>query len=168
MMRLNEVWQTDPAAGEWRSVTCDCMRLCGGEERVKRLESEQLRNPRHRVSQWPWHVTRGGLTDQGRCASTRRDQLLQPYYLDPHHMSPISDQLCLHHFCTDSGKTEFWGIMAMLPKCLLVTVTETPWHTPVMLPWPGLVTWSAASLFIHSSSCLLFTNLWLSFSVYWS
>ena len=133
MMRLNEVWQTDPAAGEWRGVTCDCMRLCGGEERVKRLESEQLRNPRHRVSQWPWHVTRGGLTDQGRCASTRRDQLLQPYYLDPHHMSPISDQLCLHHFCTDSGKTEFWGIMAMLPKCLLVTVTETPWHTPVML-----------------------------------
>ena len=158
MMRLNEVWQTDPAAGEWRGVTCDCVRLCGGGRKGSkgwRASSCAIPVIECRNGRDTWHVavwlTRADVPPLG---VTSYCNLIIWTLIICH---PSSDQLCLHHFCTDSGKTEFWGIMAMLPACLLVTVTETPWHTPVMLmsdspsivgPSPDLA-WSPGQQHIH-------------------
>ena len=56
--------------GEWQKRECHLPRLNGegggGRGGRGHKVGEQLRNPRHRVWQWPWHVTRGGMTDQGR------------------------------------------------------------------------------------------------------
>ena len=50
---------------EWQKRECHLHTL--NEGRKGSESREQLRNPRHPVWQWPWHVTRGGVTaDQGR------------------------------------------------------------------------------------------------------
>lgn len=55
------------ALGEWQKRECHLPRLSEGWPGGGRGQKvgEQLRNPRHRAWHWPWHVTRGGMTDQG-------------------------------------------------------------------------------------------------------
>ena len=127
---LSQVWHTDPGySGSDRRGSVTCPDWMGrGEEGVTRLESScaipvtECGNGRD-----TWHVavwlTRAEL-GTGRCVSTRHVQLLQPYYLWLH---PSAGH---HTYC---GKTEFWGIMEMLAKCLSITETVTRCHTPVML-----------------------------------
>ena len=184
MMRLNEVWQTDPAAGEWWGVTCDCVRLCGGRKGSKGWRASSCAIPviECRNGRDTWHVavwlTRADVPPLGVTSYCN----LIIWTLIICHPSLISS-VCITSAQTLARRNseELWQCCPNVSWSQWLRPPDThlscsyqpnPLLSAPPLTWPGhmvsIFTGLSPRPFIHSSSCLLFTNLWLSFSVYWS